>query len=61
MAAFTPPPLPSSDNRWKIVNGTMVMEALGLPPGPLIGEILKELDEVLTLGEVTDAAGALAH
>ena len=23
MAAFTPPPLPSSDNRWKIVNGTM--------------------------------------
>jgi bidirectional [NiFe] hydrogenase diaphorase subunit len=23
VAAFTPPPLPSSDNRWKIVNGTM--------------------------------------
>ena len=20
---FTPPPLPSNDNRWKIVNGTM--------------------------------------
>lgn len=23
MAAYTPPPLPSEDNRWKIVNGTM--------------------------------------
>ena len=23
MPAFTPPPLPSNDNRWKIVNGTM--------------------------------------
>ena len=23
MSAFTPPPLPSDDNRWKIVNGTM--------------------------------------
>lgn len=23
MPAFTPPPLPSEDNRWKIVNGTM--------------------------------------
>lgn len=23
MQAFTPPPLPSEDNRWKIVNGTM--------------------------------------
>ena len=23
MPAFTPPPLPSGDNRWKIVNGTM--------------------------------------
>lgn len=23
MTAFTPPPLPSDDNRWKIVNGTM--------------------------------------
>ena len=24
MPAFTPPPLPSDDKRWKIVNGTMV-------------------------------------
>jgi bidirectional [NiFe] hydrogenase diaphorase subunit len=23
LPAFTPPPLPSNDNRWKIVNGTM--------------------------------------
>ena len=23
MSAFTPPPLPSEDKRWKIVNGTM--------------------------------------
>ena len=23
MSAYTPPPLPSEDNRWKIVNGTM--------------------------------------
>jgi bidirectional [NiFe] hydrogenase diaphorase subunit len=23
MPAFAPPPLPSSDKRWKIVNGTM--------------------------------------
>jgi tRNA nucleotidyltransferase/poly(A) polymerase len=29
----------------KLVNGNEIMEALNLPPGPLIGRVLKEIEE----------------
>lgn len=36
----------------KLIDGNILMEKLKLEPGPLIGEILKELEEKVFLGEI---------
>lgn len=45
----------------KIIDGRDVMEALGLPAGPIIGEMLEALKEAQAAGEITDKAGALKY
>jgi poly(A) polymerase len=43
----------------KMIDGRDVMEALGLPAGPVIGELLENLREAQAAGDVTDRAQAL--
>jgi poly(A) polymerase len=43
----------------KIIDGRDVMEALGLPAGPVIGALLENLREAQAAGEVTNKAQAL--
>lgn len=47
-------------NKPKLINGKIIMEQLGLAPGPLIGRILKEIDEAAVLGEIHTEEEALA-
>lgn len=48
-----PPPPP--------LRGDRLAQALGIEPGPLLGELLEELRAARYAGEVRDAAGAVAH
>lgn len=43
-----------------LVNGHDLMEALGLPPGPVIGQLLETVREAQAAGEVTKREEALA-
>jgi len=36
----------------KLINGDLLMDHLGLKPGPTLGKILRDLDEAIALGEV---------
>ena len=47
----------------RILDGHAIMEATGLPPGPLIGEIRGKIDEAAAVGEITsvDEACELAR
>ncbi len=49
-----PPPAP-------LVTGHDVMAAFGLPPGPVVGELLAGVAEARALGEVGDREAALAY
>jgi poly(A) polymerase len=51
--ADTPP-------RMKLINGTLLMERLGLEPGPLIGKLLRAVEEAQALGKVSTTEEALA-
>jgi len=51
--ARTPPAAP------RLVDGKALMEALHLPPGPLVGQLLDALREAEAVGEVTDREAAL--
>ena len=42
-----------------LLTGTDLIDALGLPPGPLFKRILAAVEEARMTGEVSDAAGAL--
>lgn len=48
--AIAPPP---------IINGRDLMDHLGMPPGPQIGELLKAIREAQAMGQVTDRSIAL--
>lgn len=48
---ISPPPL---------LNGTDLMEALNLSPGPIIGDLLETIREAQATGEVTTRSGALS-
>ncbi|MBF0478350.1 MAG: HD domain-containing protein [Candidatus Omnitrophica bacterium] len=43
----------------KLVNGNDVMKALKIKPSPLVGKILREIDEAQALGKITDKKMAL--
>lgn len=43
----------------KLINGKIIMEQIGLAPGPLIGRILKEVEEATILGEIHSQEEAL--
>ncbi len=43
-----------------LINGNDLMDALGLQPGPRLGEILEAVREAQAAGEVSDRASALA-
>ena len=43
-----------------LVDGHALMAALGLPPGPRVGELLDALREAQVIGEIEDVAGAVA-
>ena len=43
-----------------LVDGHALMAAMGLPPGPRVGELLDALREAQVIGEIEDVAGALA-
>lgn len=47
-------------NKTKLIDGNILMKALKLKPGPLIGKILKELDEAAGTGEIRTKAQAIA-
>ncbi|MYE06395.1 MAG: HDIG domain-containing protein [Chloroflexi bacterium] len=38
----------------RILDGNAIMEATGLKPGPLVGEIRARIDEAAAIGEITD-------
>ena len=44
----------------RLVNGTVLMAELSLPPGPLLGELLEAIREAQAAGEIQDRDGALA-
>ena len=44
-----------------LVTGRDLMDALGLAPGPLLGELLEAVREAQAAGDVTDKDGALAY
>lgn len=54
---------PAPERRQPLVDGNALMEALGLSPGPKVGELLRELGEAQAAGEVAtrDEAIALAR
>ena len=43
----------------RLVDGKALMEALGLPPGPVVGQLLDALREAEAVGEVTDREAAI--
>lgn len=45
----------------KIISGRDVMENLGLPAGPIIGEMLEILKEAQAAGEINDKSQAMAY
>ena len=45
--------------RARLVSGHDIMEALGIPPGPLVGRILRALEEAQAIGQVTTRQEAL--
>ena len=47
------------DKKPKLINGKIIMEHLALAPGPLIGRILKEVEEATILGEIHSQEEAL--
>ncbi|MDO8530648.1 MAG: HD domain-containing protein [Dehalococcoidia bacterium] len=51
--ARTPPAAP------RLVDGKALMEALGLPPGPVVGQLLDALREAEAVGEIADRYAAL--
>lgn len=44
----------------RLVNGTQLMEALGLPPGPMIGRLLRGIEEAQADGQVKSREDAVA-
>jgi putative nucleotidyltransferase with HDIG domain len=44
----------------KLIAGEAIMDALGVPPGPLLGELLEAIREAQATGEVTTVDEALA-
>jgi len=44
----------------KIIDGNMIMRHLGIPPGPMVGEILERLNEERALGKIRNTDEALA-
>jgi len=44
----------------KLIAGEDIMDALGVPPGPLLGELLEEIREAQASGEVTTPDEAIA-
>ncbi|NTU82045.1 MAG: HDIG domain-containing protein, partial [Chloroflexales bacterium] len=52
--------LPQPERRAPLVNGHSLMEALGIAPGPLVGELLREIGEAQAAGEVTTLEEAIA-
>ncbi|MDA0351047.1 MAG: HDIG domain-containing protein [Chloroflexi bacterium] len=57
IACWHPPA--SAQDIARIVDGTAVIAATGLPPGPAIGAILEAIRESAAAGDITDTAGAL--
>ena len=44
--------------RGRVLDGHAVMDATGLPPGPLVGEIRAKIDEAAAVGEIAGEADA---
>jgi hypothetical protein len=48
------------DGARTLVNGNEVMDALNIPPGPLVGRLLEQLREAQATGEIVSRDDALA-
>jgi poly(A) polymerase/tRNA nucleotidyltransferase (CCA-adding enzyme) len=53
---FAPPPA----RRERLIDGSALMAALGIGPGPLVGALLREIDEAQAAGEISTREEALA-
>jgi poly(A) polymerase len=52
---------PEQGTRKRLVDGNDLMTELGLEPGPLLGQVLSQLDEAQAVGEIETRAQAIAY